>query len=286
MRQKIGVGLGVFSKIRTFVVGCRRYRERRRFQPCQTWVGVALVCSCATVGVGACSTAKPLTPGPAHGHIDPVVLEMEPMKVMQVRTGDVKEIRSFDAEQLFEEAGEQIERELWAEAADTYHTLLLEFPHSKNVQPARFNRALAMKHAGRLAEAIEAFSDFVTRYREHPDGKDAAFHLGDALGRAGDWRAAAEVFAEILSRTDLSADDRVEATARRGKAQLEQGTPEAAEATFQHAVYLGKKFEGEERLATSHYLAFAQYHLAQVTHQAFETAPCLAAGGANEQRPR
>src|SRR5207237_149709 len=83
--------------------------------------------------------------------------------------------------------------------------------------------------------------------------------------------ASGEVFVRLLDRPDLTADDRIEAIARRGFAQFNLGDLEAAEKTFRSALAYKQKIETEERLGTDFYLAFSQYHLGQINHQRFRS---------------
>jgi len=58
--------------------------------------------------------------------------------------------------------------------------------------------------------------DLSTSTRLHADAKDALFQVGACYAEQANWPASAEVFARVLERSDLSADDRIEALARRG----------------------------------------------------------------------
>jgi hypothetical protein len=65
------------------------------------------------------------------------------------------------------------------------------------------------------------------------------------------------VFVRVLERQDLTADDRIEAMARRGFAQFNLADLDAAEKTFRRVFAYKQQIEAEERLATDFYLAFS-----------------------------
>jgi tetratricopeptide (TPR) repeat protein len=180
------------------------------------------------------------------------------------------QIDAYDAPELFEQAGVALSDKRFEAAAKLYSKLLKGFPDSAYARPSLYNLGLADIGSKNWAEAIDAFKGLIDRYPTHADAKDALFQLGACYAEQANWPASAEVFARILERTDLSADDRIEALARRGFAQFNLGDLDTAEKTFRAVLTYRKKIENEERLATDFYLAFSQYHLAQISHQRFQ----------------
>lgn len=219
--------------------------------------------------VVGCGTTKGTTQtGPAA----PVHLDIEPIKIEATTDGDGTRIDAFDASELFERAGQALSDKRYDEAVKSYAKLLKEFPQSTYVRPTLYNAGLA--HIGRRdwPAAIEAFRDLVDKYPGHADAKDSLFQLGACYAEQGNWPASAEVFARVTERSDLNADDRIEAIARRGFAQFNLGDMDVAEKTFRSAIAFKQKIENEERLSTDFYLAFSQYHLGQVFHTRFRKA--------------
>ena len=87
------------------------------------------------------------------------------------------------------------------------------------------------------------------------------------------WPTSAEVFALILQRKDLTADDKIEALGRRGFAQFKLKDLDTAERTFQSALAYFEQIELQERLQTDFYLGLCKYHLGEIPHERFRAAP-------------
>ena len=231
-----------------------------RSVPRLTWLVVALAAGCAgrqNTGAG--------TPAP------PVHLEMDPIKIEATRSGDGVEITSFDAEDLFEQAGAALSDKRFDDAVRLYDKLLASFPDSPYARPGLYNRGLAYRDKKDWNAAVESFKALAEKYATHADAKDAMFQLGACYAELTNWPSSGEVFVRLLERQDLTADDRIEAIARRGFAQFNLADLEAAEKTFRSALAFKQKIEGVERLGTDFYLAFSQYHLGQINHQRFRS---------------
>lgn len=195
---------------------------------------------------------------------------MDPIRIDATKGPGGVHIEAYDSPELFEQAGAALSDKRFDDAVRLYTKLLHNFPESREARPALYNLGLA--HAGRQdwAAAVPAFQQLVDKYANHPDSRDALFQIGACYAEQSNWPASAELFARILERTDLSADDRIEAIARRGFAQFNLGDLDTAEKTFRAVQAYRKKIENDERLSTDFYLAFSQYHLAQITHRRFQ----------------
>ncbi len=220
------------------------------------------------MSLGACATSGAPGAGPQSGPV--VKYEMDPIRIDASKGPGGMQIDAYDAPELFEQAGVALSDKRFEAAAKLYSKLLKGFPDSAYARPSLYNLGLADIGSKNWAEAIDAFKGLIDRYPTHADAKDALFQLGACYAEQANWPASAEVFARILERTDLSADDRIEALARRGFAQFNLGDLDTAEKTFRAVLTYRKKIENEERLATDFYLAFSQYHLAQISHQRFQ----------------
>jgi tetratricopeptide (TPR) repeat protein len=209
---------------------------------------------------------------PATGPAPAVHLDMEPINIEATNDADGIHIGAFDAPELFEQAGIALSEKRFEDAAKTYGKLLKTFPESSYARPALYNLGLAQIGKADWPAAIESFKTLAEKYPSHPDAKDSLFQLGACYAEQANWPASAEVFARILDRTDLNADDRIEAIARRGFAQFNLGDLDTAEKTFRAAMQYKERIETEERLATDFYLAFSQYHLGQIFHLRFRKA--------------
>jgi TolA-binding protein len=203
-----------------------------------------------------------------------VQYEMEPIEIQATKTDAGVQIESYDAEELFEQAGAALSQNRHDDAVKLYDKLLARFGDSTYARPAMYNRGmynrgLALRDKKDWAGAVDAFKAMAEKYPTHADTKDALFQLGACHAELKNWPASGEVFVRLLDRADLTADDRVEAMARRGFAQFSLTDLDAAEKTFRATLAYKQKIEGVERLATDFYLAFSQYHLGEITHQRF-----------------
>jgi tetratricopeptide (TPR) repeat protein len=224
-------------------------------------------------GLGACATVHkaqtvpaPTAPAVVHYEMEPVMIEAKPGP-----TG--VELESFDAEELFEQGGAALSQTRLDDAIRFYDKLLAKFPVSPYARPALYNRGLAQRDKKDWTAAIASFRELSEKYRDHSDAKDALFQLGACYAEAENWPTSGEVFARLLERKDLNADDRIEAIARRGFAQFKVGDLDLAERTFRSALLYRQQIENQERLSTDFYLAFSQYNLGEITHERFRKAP-------------
>jgi tetratricopeptide (TPR) repeat protein len=217
------------------------------------------------LALGACAH-RPVAPTSTA----PVVrYEMEPIQIEATKGAAGIQIESYDAEELFEQAGAALSQNRHDDAVRLYDKLLLRFVDSPFARPSMYNRGLALRDKRDWPSAVDAFKAMIEKYPTHADSKDALFQLGACHAELKNWPASAEVFVRLLDRPDLTADDRVEAMARRGFAQFSLGDLDAAEKTFRGTLAYKQRIETEERLATDFYLAFAQYHLGEINHQRF-----------------
>jgi tetratricopeptide (TPR) repeat protein len=182
-------------------------------------------------------------------------------------------IESFDADELFEKGGAALSQADHDAAIAAYEKLLKHFPASPLARPTLYNLGLAHRDKKAWLPAMGAFRLVAERYPEHADARDAMFQLGACQAESADWSASLQTFTRLLERGDLSADDRVEAMARRGFAHFSQGDFSAADKAFRGVQAYRDSLLGEERLATDFFLAFSQYHLAQISHHVFRATP-------------
>jgi TolA-binding protein len=228
-----------------------------------TWSPLLALClasACASTGQKNTSA----TPGQ-----DVVRLDMEPIKIEATNAADGLHIDAYDAPELFEHAGKALSDKRLDDAIKLYGKLLKSFPESTYARPALYNLGLAQIDKKDWAAAVDSFRTLIEKYPSHADAKDSLFQLGACYAEQGNWPASAEVFARVVDRNDLTADDRIEAIARRGFAQFNLNDLDVAEKTFRTAMTYRQSIEKEERLATDFYLAFSQYHLGQISHLRF-----------------
>jgi hypothetical protein len=226
-------------------------------------VALALA-GCATRGSG---------PAPASPAAPVTHYEMEPIKIQAVKGPDGTHIETFDAAELFEQAGAALSDKRFDDAIRYYDRLLKEFSDSRYTKAALYNVGLAYQGKKDWAGAIARFKLLAEQHPQSADAKDALFQIGASYAEAGNWPTSAELFAQLLERKDLSADDRIEALGRRGFAQFQLKDLDTAERTFKSALMYFHQIETEERLQTDFYLGLCKYHLGQIPHERFRAIP-------------
>jgi TolA-binding protein len=235
-------------------------------------------CSLAFLGVlamfSACATKPPPAPATPATAGQPVTeYDMDPIKITAVKGPEGVHIESFDAAELFEAGGTALSDKRYDDAIAAYDRLLKEFADSRYTKAALYNVGLACQGKKDWPGAIVRFKVLSDHYGETADAKDAQFQLGATYAEMENWPASAEVFALILQRKDLNADDKIEALGRRGFAQFKLKDLETAERTFKSAVAYFEQIALQERLQTDFYLGLCKYHLGEIPHERFRAAP-------------
>jgi TolA-binding protein len=220
---------------------------------------------------GAGCAHRQVTPGtgaPSVTH-----LEMEPIKITAVNGPQGVQIESFDAADLFDQGGKALSEKRYDEAIAAYDRLLKEFQDGRYTRAAIYNAGLAHQGKKDWPGAIARFKTLAEGYPDSADAKDALFQLGATYAESANWPASGQVFAQLLERKDLTADDRLEALGRRGFAQFQLKDLDTAERTFRSALEFFRRIEREERLETDFFLALSHYQLGQVSHERFRAVP-------------
>lgn len=200
-------------------------------------------------------------------------IEMDPIKIAAVKGPEGVHLETYDVTELFERAGEALSSKRYDDAVHDYELLLKEFKDSRYTKAALYNCGLAYQGKKDWQTAIARFHQLATEFAGTSDAKDADFQIGASYAEMGNWPVSANIFAQILERKDLTADDKLEALGRRGFAQFQLKDYDTAERTFQSALYYFRSIEREERLQTDFYLGLVQYHLAQIPHERFRAVP-------------
>lgn len=202
-------------------------------------------------------------------------IEMDPIELTRSGASTPIQIEAHDAPTLFQEGGEHLDAERYAEAAASYDHLIRSFPDSPYVSPALFNAGLAYEGLGRFADAAE-------RYRRVPlsdgtDGgkvaKDAALRLGACYAELKRWPASIEVYEKVLRREDLNLSERLESMSRRALGLFESGDLKLAEEGFNDTLAYYKANKELERLESSFFIAMARFYSAHIGHRRFRELP-------------
>jgi tetratricopeptide (TPR) repeat protein len=264
----------------SFPYGARSRRAVRAVRSRPLELALALALAGATFG---CASVRSQQAPPARAPAGVTHYEMDPM-VLEATPGPTGiQIDSFDAQELFEQGGASLSQNRFDDAIRLYDRLLEKFPSSVYARPAFYNRGLAHRDKKDWPRAIESFRALAEKWPDHADAKDALFQLGACYAEMENWPTSGEIFARLLDRKDLTADDRIEAIARRAFAQLKVGDLDTAEKTFRSVLAYRAQIAQEERLATDFYLAFSQYNLGQITHERFRRVPIRLPEGQMDQ---
>lgn len=252
-------------------------------RPGRSLAATAVLGLCLPIALGAgggCAHNRPgLRSGLAASPASPgspavTTYEMEPIKITAVPGADGRfEVEAYDAAELFEQASKALSEKRFDDAIAAYDRLLREFQDDRYTRAGIYNAGLALQGKKDWQGALRRFQTLAEKYPDSSDAKDALFQEGATHAELHNWPASVQVFARLLERRDLTADDRLEAMARRGFAQFQLRDMDTAERTFQSAVSYFHQIEAEERLETDFYLALAHFHLGEVNHERFRAVP-------------
>lgn len=208
--------------------------------------------------------------GCAHAPPKVQTVQMEPMVFSAHPTGDVEMV---DAASLFERAGAAYRDQKFADATQLFDRVVREYPDSRYVVPSLYNAGLALEAQHDIDGAIARYKRITVEHDKDKDVLDAWFRMGLVFNDAKNFTAAADVYAQIATRKDLTLPDRVEAMARRGVAQFAQKDWMASERTLRETLAWYRQHESEERLDNDFFLAEAAYYLGEVAHEQYRALP-------------
>jgi tetratricopeptide (TPR) repeat protein len=197
-------------------------------------------------------------------------VEMEPMVFQAHPSGEVELV---DAASIFERAGAAYRDQHFDVATQLFDRVVSEYPDSRYVVPALYNAGLSLEAQHDIDGAIARYRRITVEHKDHKDVLDAWYRMGLVFSDAKNYAAAADIYAQILGRKDLSLPDRIEAMARRGVAQFAQKDLIASERTFRETLAWYRGHETEERLDNDFFLAQAAYYLGEVAHAQYRALP-------------
>ena len=196
-------------------------------------------------------------------------IKMEPFKLKAVAGTVGPEIQVMDAADLFDRGGKLLSAKKYAEAVAAYDKLLKNFPTSSLVSSALYNAGLAYEELGQFDKAANRYKELIRRFGGQKSAVDAGFRLGGCYAELRNWPASARVFEVILSRSDLSPADRVEALARKGLAHFRLGDERTCRSTLMEAVRYNASLPVTDQLDADFFLGMANYYLAAIPHVSF-----------------
>ena len=203
---------------------------------------------------------------------DPRVVDLD---IIRIRAsgggiGGEPELTSVASADLFRQANDAAKAGMSKDAIARYRQLISEFPESLYAPVSLFNIAAVYDKLGDLGSTITTLRELVATYPASRESIDGHLYIAALQADHKLWPDAVTTLDAALARTNLTYADRIEAQARKGYVQLEQGQLDAADTTLSGAVADWRK---APRIEDPYYIAMAHYYRGEVMHQRFAAAP-------------
>lgn len=230
----------------------------------------------------ACGGNAPLV---EHPQAPPRVVEMDELHITAERTDTGNyDFQVYDASELFTRATDLLNHDRCAEAVALYDKIDTEFPDSDYVSAALYNAGLCLQQT----HALDAARVRYTRLRERAPGstdiKNATFQLAEVLVDLERFQDGVAIADELLAREDLSADERLEALARRAQGMLGAGDLDGADRQARGALAFFRTRPTDDSVRDDFFAAAANYVLAE-TYRLRGQAIEFPTGGVEVQKP-
>ncbi len=195
------------------------------------------------------------------------VIHMETLRIVAKHDASGRyAFESYDAEDLFRRAQDEVDVGRCPAAVALYDKLVNEFPDDGYVSPALYNGGLCLARDGQKTEALARFERLVAELPASPDVKHAylqAGHLNVDLER---WDAALATAEALLSRSDLDTADRLEAMAVAAQACLGRSDLDGARRHAQQALRFYRTHPAEQ-FPDNYFVSAASFVLAETTRR-------------------
>jgi len=203
---------------------------------------------------------------------DPRVVDLD---IIRIRAsgggiGGEPELTSVASADLFRQANEAAKAGNTKDAIARYRQLIAEFPESIYAPVSLFNIAAVYDGQGDLSSTITTLHELVATYPTARESIDGHLYIAALQADHKQWPEAVSTLDVALARTNLTYADRIEAQARKGYVQLEQGQLDAADATLGGAIADWRK---APRIEDPYYIAMAHYYRGELMHRRFAAAP-------------
>jgi tetratricopeptide (TPR) repeat protein len=216
---------------------------------------IVLGSACASAGSG-----RPTTP-------QRQTVEMEELRITAKRGQQGYEFAAYDAADLFKRATELLNQKKCREAVELYDQVAKEFADGQYASASLYNAGLCLQALGDFGSSAERYSALRERYPDSPDRRDASFQLAEVLVQLSRWQETQAVADELLALTDLSADERLEAMARRSQALLGAQLFDEAERYARGALSFYRTRPKEDPIKDDFFAAACNYVLAETFRQ-------------------
>jgi tetratricopeptide (TPR) repeat protein len=121
---------------------------------------------------------------------------------------------------------------------------------------------------------VRAYLELAAAHPDVLESLEGQLRAAAILADKERWKEAAAVLDAVIARTDLSREIRIEAYARKGYVQLEQGALDDAEATLGEAIATWRK---ASHVDDPYYIAMAHFYLGEIDARRFDKQPVRSA---------
>jgi hypothetical protein len=188
---------------------------------------------------------------------------MEELRITAQRRGEGYDFQAYDAADLFKRATDLLNQKQCREAVGLYDRVVSEFASSRFVSASLYNAGLCLQALADFAGAAQRYDALRQRFPDSEDRKDASFQLAEVLVQLERWPDTMQVADELLARQDLSADERLEAMARRSQALLGLQQLDEAERYARSALSFARTRPAQDPINDEFFAAACNYVLAE-----------------------
>jgi hypothetical protein len=228
----------------------------------RSWLLLAL----AGLALGACATTTTTRPV--------ATVQPQPSATRHVRGEEFRVVGrpdgqgdAYDATLLFDRANAAVQTRRCDAAIPDYERLVREFPTSRLVAAAHFNRGVCLQSMGRHEDAVAAYREAATHTQDPALARDAWFRAAAVGETAQQPPVVVEATTAVLGLRGLAIVDQVEALARQAAALLAQGDRPGAARVAERAIALAPTAEAVSALGDDTYIAQARFVAAEVSRQ-------------------
>lgn len=224
-------------------------------------------------GCAAAPPPRPTTPEP----LEEVRIEG------RVTAGGEVTSTAYDAETLFDRGVALSQEEHCDEAVEAYDQLLSRFPTSRYASPALYNSALCLKQSTPEAAALR-FERLIEVHGGTRNALHARFQLTELYLELERWNDGIETADHLLSRDDITSEERAEAMARKAQHLLGAERIEDAAGQANATLSYARTRRGDEIIDENYFVAAANFVYAE-TLRLQAAAIELPEGNIAQQRP-
>jgi tetratricopeptide (TPR) repeat protein len=224
------------------------------------WLAV-WVCACAGTATGKTTTPRQ-------------TVEFEELHInAKPNQAGGYEFESYDASDLFKHATELLNAQKCQEAVALYDRVVSEFAASEYVSACLYNAGLCLQATGDFAAAAQHYADVRKLRPDSDDVKDASFLLAEVSLQLERWSDALALADELLARTDLTQEERLEGMARRAQALLGSDKLDDAERYAQSALSYFRTRPKDTPIRDEFFAAACNYVLAETFRTREQSLP-------------